>query len=104
MSASPLKTADAVLFILDINFNKRCMVKKDPTLGRVFFSIFKSKLGSNLRSRNAKALKFLSSKRNDSSLSRFFYVAGAGVEPTSRDYEPREIPFLHPASSRNNPY
>ncbi len=25
-------------------------------------------------------------------------VAGAGVEPTSGDYEPPEIPFLHPAS------
>ena len=24
-------------------------------------------------------------------------VAGAGVEPTSGDYEPPEIPFLHPA-------
>ena len=26
-----------------------------------------------------------------------FLVAGAGVEPTSGDYEPPEIPFLHPA-------
>lgn len=27
----------------------------------------------------------------------FKSVAGAGVEPTSGDYEPPEIPFLHPA-------
>ena len=27
-----------------------------------------------------------------------YIVAGAGVEPTSGDYEPPEIPFLHPAS------
>ena len=25
-------------------------------------------------------------------------VAGVGVEPTSGDYEPPEIPFLYPAS------
>ncbi len=28
------------------------------------------------------------------------FVAGAGVEPTSGDYEPPEIPFLYPASSQ----
>lgn len=28
---------------------------------------------------------------------RFFLVAGAGVEPTPRGYEPREVPFLYPA-------
>ena len=40
--------------------------------------------------------------------SLFLLVAGAGVEPTSGDYEPPEIPFLHPAVfenfSRNNAF
>ena len=38
-------------------------------------------------------------KKETTSESRFKFVAGAGVEPTSGDYEPPEMPFLYPASS-----
>ena len=27
----------------------------------------------------------------------FYYVAGEGVEPPSQGYEPRNVPFVHPA-------